>query len=410
MAAWITQCMKNPANTILPSLDGVIAQHLAITRHSYEKAGIFSTILFGHEADPYPFLASTIPLRLFLGFVFIYAGVYQLMFSNFLNAASANFIGKQLSQDAPYSPIGFLLTPIMHYVSILGLVFVVAEIIIGICTWFGIFARPAALGGFFINLLTWFIVSFGTYPYFLAGDTILMICWLTLCFSPLNLSAFPTLDSSIVNGLLEQYTELPVWAAFLFGGTTELPAFSQKRVSRHDVAFQESKRRWISSLATGGIALVVIGWLAQIVTTDNAFASMLGLQSVVPSPQGTPPVGSGTPPPGITPRSGTVIAQPSQMKIGSIINFADQNSSGNGGLLVCLQSGTFVAYDATCTHNQCSLTSGEYNPASQVLTCTCHGARFNLANNASVVSGPAPRPLAPIPITVNTASDSITLA
>jgi len=54
--------------------------------------------------------------------------------------------------------------------------------------------------------------------------------------------------------------------------------------------------------------------------------------------------------------------------------------------------GTFYAFDAECTHEQCPL--AEYGEiAGTTLTCTCHGSEFDL-RTGKVLAPPAHTPLA----------------
>src|ERR671920_197378 len=89
---------------------------------------------------------------------------------------------------------------------------------------------------------------------------------------------------------------------------------------------------------------------------------------------------------------GTAIASESQVAPGSAYKFED---SGNPALLVHLENGDFVAYSAVCTHQGCKVAYQDGN-----LACPCHGSIFDPANGASVVSGPAQRPLPEIPVKV----------
>src|ERR671913_261984 len=89
---------------------------------------------------------------------------------------------------------------------------------------------------------------------------------------------------------------------------------------------------------------------------------------------------------------GTAIAGESQVAPGSAYKFED---SGNPALLVHLENGDFVAYSAVCTHQACTVAYQDGN-----LACPCHGSTFDPANGASVVTGPATRPLPEIPVKV----------
>ena len=89
---------------------------------------------------------------------------------------------------------------------------------------------------------------------------------------------------------------------------------------------------------------------------------------------------------------GTAIASESEVAPGRAYKFKD---SGNPAFLVHLDNGDFVAYSAICTHQGCTVAYKNGN-----LACPCHGSVFDPANGASVVAGPAPRPLPEIPVKV----------
>ena len=59
-------------------------------------------------------------------------------------------------------------------------------------------------------------------------------------------------------------------------------------------------------------------------------------------------------------------------------------------------TGPFVAYSASCTHTGCEVSG--WLPEERNLVCPCHGSRFDIADAARVALGPAPKPLAMLPI------------
>lgn len=61
-------------------------------------------------------------------------------------------------------------------------------------------------------------------------------------------------------------------------------------------------------------------------------------------------------------------------------------------------AGGLIAYSKMCTHAGCPVAL--YRSADHRLICPCHQSVFDAADNASVVSGPADRPLARLPIEV----------
>ena len=89
---------------------------------------------------------------------------------------------------------------------------------------------------------------------------------------------------------------------------------------------------------------------------------------------------------------------PSRFKVGSPTLY----SPGSVGLLprqkiyiVRQASGPFLALSAVCTHLGCITT---WKPAEEIIACPCHGSRF--ARTGEVVSGPAPKPLRHLLITL----------
>jgi Rieske Fe-S protein len=57
--------------------------------------------------------------------------------------------------------------------------------------------------------------------------------------------------------------------------------------------------------------------------------------------------------------------------------------------------GAIHGFSAVCTHQGCTVST----VSSGVITCPCHGSRFN-AQSGAVIGGPAPRPLPPIAVVV----------
>jgi rieske iron-sulfur protein len=55
-----------------------------------------------------------------------------------------------------------------------------------------------------------------------------------------------------------------------------------------------------------------------------------------------------------------------------------------------------VAYTAICTHTGCEVT--EWIPDDRLLDCPCHSSKFDPADGAKVMDGPAPRPLPALPL------------
>jgi len=66
-------------------------------------------------------------------------------------------------------------------------------------------------------------------------------------------------------------------------------------------------------------------------------------------------------------------------------------------------AGTFKAFTATCTHQQCPVS----NVSGGTINCTCHGSKYHITDG-SVANGPATKGLTPKTVTVT--GDDISVA
>ena len=57
-----------------------------------------------------------------------------------------------------------------------------------------------------------------------------------------------------------------------------------------------------------------------------------------------------------------------------------------------------VAYSAVCTHTGCAIS--EWREETRRLVCPCHDSEFETKDGARVLSGPAPKPLAMLPLEI----------
>ena len=58
------------------------------------------------------------------------------------------------------------------------------------------------------------------------------------------------------------------------------------------------------------------------------------------------------------------------------------------GILICTPTGEYRAFDAICTHLDCTV---QYRADEKMIWCACHNGRYDLTGKN--VSGPPPRPL-----------------
>jgi Rieske Fe-S protein len=89
-----------------------------------------------------------------------------------------------------------------------------------------------------------------------------------------------------------------------------------------------------------------------------------------------------------------VIAKLSEVNIGATKLFTARD--GSPAILFRTKAGVF-AYSRICTHQGCTV---NYEALGNVLSCPCHGARFDPTNGAKVIAGPAPTPLPKISVSI----------
>ena len=348
-----------------------------------------------------------LPLRLFLGVTFIYAGVQKLGDAQYFNPTAAGYIGKQMAGFATGSPLhGFLLSVAVPHAVLFGGVVAYGEIAIGLGTLFGFLLRPAAVFGLLVNLIFFLTATWRVYPYFYGSDIVFIFCWLTLLIAGPTTTGLPSLDEWIVKQVSEQRQQQWASALAFFLGVTVPPATpggqAQRQVSvgkrqaqryaQAQRAQEQSRRSFLWGAVTGGAGIAVVIWLWN---TLHAFpaADTSGGAGSTAAASGTTTSGSSSP----------VIAQISQVPDNSAAQFT-VSASGDPGVLVHLSNGQFVAFDAVCTHAGCIV---NYDPGSKLLLCPCHGAVFDPSKGAAVVQGPAPTPLTSVPIKVDNAKGTI---
>lgn len=385
-----------------------------------------------------------LPLRLFLGITFVYAGIQKLTDPQFFHPTALGYVGKQIAAFATNSPLhDFLLHAVVPHALLFGYLVAYGEIAIGLATLVGLLLRPAALFGLLLSTIFFLSATWRIYPYFYGADIVFMFCWLTLLLNgPLN-TGLPTLDERLAQFLLQR-TDPQSQARFarilsivlgtpVISSAPDSPAQSldtsmspahslairnpnppQEKVrgSSQKRQLQEKRRSFLQGFLVGGatvLGLTGITYALQSVMRalahqDSALSSSdnATLPTETPGAIATPTASA----PGSTPTSTGNITTVSAVPSNSAVNFT-LPSSGDPGVLVHLQNGQFVAYSAVCTHAGCQV---DYDPSSQLLVCPCHGATFDPTKNGAVVDPPAHTPLSPVAIHVDSATGAITLS
>jgi thiosulfate dehydrogenase [quinone] large subunit len=121
-----------------------------------------------------------LPLRVFLGVTFLYAGLDKLTDSTFLSGSGAGSIGDTMRSVRGSSAIPALVDLALKSPVGFGYAIAFGELAVGIGTLIGLLARLAALGGALISLSLWLTVSWASDPYYYGNDLVYLMAWIPL--------------------------------------------------------------------------------------------------------------------------------------------------------------------------------------------------------------------------------------
>ena len=134
-----------------------------------------------------------LPLRLFLGVTFIFAGLQKLADPHFFDAKYPTSIQGQIASFKATSPISSLLGPVGHHAVAFGVLTAVAEIGVGLGTLLGLWSRAAALVGAVLSFSFFLTVSWKTRPYYYGSDIVFTFMWVP--FILVGAGGFLSLDA-----------------------------------------------------------------------------------------------------------------------------------------------------------------------------------------------------------------------
>ena len=320
-----------------------------------------------------------LPVRFFFGATFLYAGIDKLIDPTFFDAASATSIQAQFAGFARGSPLGEMIRLARPEAPVIGLLIAIAEIGIGLGALSGLAYRVAAFGGTLLSLLLFLTVSWTTHPYYLGSDLPYAFGWLTLAIAG--------------HGDL-----LVPWRLTVRAGR---PVRRAGPRSRDDEVRSPGRR---ALLQTGLLAVAALAVASLAVPMR-----MLGLEhpALSPTPSGEPDASpSGAPVAGLGVATVATVDQRGFAAFTVPFTAPSPLPAGDPGVIVRLADGSYVAFDAICTHAGCTV---EYSPADRLLVCPCHEAAFDPAHGAAVLAGPTDQPLAGLPIVIDRGTGRILL-
>ncbi|MGW5620199.1 DoxX family protein [Streptomyces olivaceus] len=137
-----------------------------------------------------------LPLRIFLGVTFVYAGLDKLTDSAFMKDGGAGSVGDMMRAVRDSSALPALVDLALKNPPGFGYAIALGELAVGVGVLLGLLTRLAALGGALISLSLWLTVSWASDPYYYGNDLPYMFCWV-----PLVLAGAPlwSLDAMIGN-------------------------------------------------------------------------------------------------------------------------------------------------------------------------------------------------------------------
>ena len=287
-----------------------------------------------------------LPLRLFLGVTFVYAGLHKLSDAGFLVEGSETYIGTQLEGFSTGTPGGWVLeTFALPYPEVAGVGVALTEIAIGLLTVVGRFTRAAALGGLGLSLLLFLTATWQTRPYFLGSDIVFVFAWLP----------------------------------FVLAGAEGQPALDHRPAR----AVRLSRRGRVPVPVQGGV-LTRRAAIAQALGFTGALAAVLAGVGVLlrgdPPARASAAAGTGASAP-------EPIALASDVAPGASLPFTHP-VDGTAGLLIRDDDGTVAAVGAVCTHAGCDVVWQNGR-----ILCPCHRSTFDLRTGAPR-AGPGDRPAA----------------
>jgi thiosulfate dehydrogenase (quinone) large subunit len=295
-----------------------------------------------------------LPLRLFLGGTFVYAGIQKLSDPGFLHPEAPTYIGTQLHGFADGTPGGPLLEPALAHAELAGVAVALLEIAIGVLVLLGFLTRLAAAAGLALNLLLFLTASWHTSPYFLGSDIVFVFAWLPLVLS--GAEGQPTIRDLLARRSL---------------------ALRPAVVRGHEIAVPELRRD--RPLTRRALIAHVIG-LTGLVTAVTAAASTLARGRFEASAHARPrPAGGAS-------GGGLDLGPAASLSPGHALPYTDPATAGPA-LVVRANDGELFALSATCTHAGCELAYGEGR-----LNCPCHSSTFDI-RTGQPERGPARDPL-----------------
>ena len=358
-----------------------------------------------------------LPLRVFIGATFMFAGLQKLSNPDFFNANSPSGIQAQLIASIRVSPLHSLLGHFLPYAVALGVVISLGELAAGIGLFFGLWTRIAAIGGAAVSAMLFLTVSFHASPYYTGAD----IVWFFAClpFIVTGAGGAPSFDLWIqrraardegagdpspvvlpfarVQEICGHYSKGtcsatggdpcgPINCPAITGSRTPVSIIKKTpdAVDRRTVVIGSAAAVGVG-IAGGVLAAgtAVMGRAIGGTPKESGSTSALGGSTTTSPSTPTTAGSSGTTTTSGT-HAGTLLGAASAVPVGGAATF--QAPNGEPGIVLQPTKGQFLGYDAICPHAGCTV---GFSKAADLMVCPCHGSEFQVATG-DVITGPSP--------------------
>ena len=330
--------------------------------------------------------AALLPLRLFLGVTFVYAGIQKLSDPGYLQKGAPTYIGTQLQNFAHGTPGGFILrTFAIPHPTLAGVGVALLEIAVGLLVLVGLATRGAAAVGLLLNLLLFLTNSWRTSPYFLGSDIVFVFAWLPFVLA--GAREQPALDNELDAIVARRRRRSAL------GSGRPAPA-TEASMTRRGLLAQGLGATALGAALIGGAAALARGAYTAPRRLGAGRATAPSAASAAAPAQTTTSTGSA--PSGASPKGPAAAVPPGAVKLGPASALprgqaASYNDPADGSpdILIHNSDGSLSAFSAVCTHAGCQV---GYQGGQ--IVCPCHGGVYN-ARTGAVEGGPPPAPLAP---------------
>lgn len=327
-----------------------------------------------------------LPLRVFLGATFTYAGLQKIANPAYLNPHNPTSVASQMRLLRHSSPIGALIGASTHAPTLVGLLIAFGELAVGVGTLAAFWPRAAAAAGALLSLTFFLTVSWNTTPYYYGSDIVFVFAWLTM------LGFGDTGVLSLQTWVVQHARQPPPRVRGVRRPTTA--ELDRRAVVQTGIA---AALLGGATLALGG-ATAALGRAAgrtrgsaQSQLTPLAAPSTTAAASASPSSQSAGSQSAGSQ----SAAGGTAIGAVADVPVGQAKSFTDP-ATGNPAWMVHPSGNLFVAFSAVCTHAGCPV---QYDPSNVQFVCPCHGGVYD-ARTGTVLQGPPPAPLPAIAVHV----------